>query len=401
MTVSDHVVERAAAVLHRHIGLRLEPSLRSRLARAIADAAEVVGQDPEAYVDAMAGDEHARQGLFDRVTVQETGFFRHPAHFEVLAHHVLPGLTGPVRIWSAACSNGQEPYSLAMVLAETGVAGRVLATDLSTAAVRRTLEGRYAARELHGLSPARQALHGVTGGAGWEVSSAIRQRVSVEARNLLDPPPSDIATCQIVFVRNVLIYFTPEHATAFVERLADFLPRGAHVFLGGAESMWHLTDRFEPIHVGGTFIYRLRDATPIELPRSRSSVPARPARRVERRRSPSPPAAPSRAPAVSAPPITAEALAHRGLEAFASGEHLAAIHAFRQWAYIDPDDPIAHFHLGIALEEADQGSAADRAYDRSRSLILSGPGSAAVTAFGGYGVEDVVRLLDAKRERRR
>ena len=91
--------------------------------------------------------------------MQETAFFRHPEQFEVLARDVLPTLPQPVKIWSAGCANGQEPFSLAMLLEEQGIAGSVIGTDLSTTALQRTVAARYVTRELSGLSPRRIARH--------------------------------------------------------------------------------------------------------------------------------------------------------------------------------------------------------------------------------------------------
>jgi chemotaxis protein methyltransferase CheR len=149
--------------MHRELGLRPDPSLLNRLQRCLRDEAAARGDDLERYVARLAGDLDARQSLYDRLTVQETAFFRHPGQFQALAEHVLPAIDGPALIWSAACSNGQEPYSLAMVLDEQAVPGSVIATDVSTQALRRTSEGSYRSRELGGLSPARRERY-LTGG---------------------------------------------------------------------------------------------------------------------------------------------------------------------------------------------------------------------------------------------
>jgi len=167
--------------------------------------------------------------------------------------------------------------------------------------------------------------------------------------------------------------------------------------------MWHLTDRFEPVRVGGTFVHRLRDA-----PATARRPPPRPAAASgpPRHQPIAPPTASARArPTTVARDVvtavgtvaTAEAHAHHGLEAFAAGDHATAVQAFRRWAYLEPNNPVAHFHLGVAFEELGDATAGNRAYERSRTLLLGGAETAAVTAFGGYGIDDIVRLLDAKR----
>src|SRR5437773_8184639 len=119
--VVEAVVDRVAEMLGSQIGLRAEPTVRGRLRRCIRDEAADRGLDLESYLATLAAHGNAFQSLLNRVTVQETSFFRHPQHFEVLARDILPDLPQPIRIWSAGCANGQEPYSLAMVLEARGL----------------------------------------------------------------------------------------------------------------------------------------------------------------------------------------------------------------------------------------------------------------------------------------
>ena len=95
--------------------------------------------------------------------------------------------------------------------------------------------------------------------------------------------------------------------------------------------------------------------------------------------------------------MSVDDLVRRGREAHHNGDHAAAVQAFRQWAYLEPDDALAHFHLGVALEDAGETGAATRSFDISRNLLLRGAGTVSVEAFGGYGLDDVLRLLEAKR----
>ena len=198
----------------------------------------------------------ALQALLNRITVQETAFFRHPEQFEVLARDVLPTLPQPVKIWSAGCANGQEAFSLAMLLEEQGIDGSVIGTDLSTTALNRTVAGRYVTRELSGLSPRRIARHLSRTADGWQINAAIRGRVSALHHNLLDPLPPDVQSCQVIFCRNVLIYLSPEHARTFLDRIADTFPASTVLFLGAAETIWQVTDRFKAVAIGDTFVYR-------------------------------------------------------------------------------------------------------------------------------------------------
>ncbi len=252
----EAAVERVADILLHRIGLRPDPTLRGRLHRAIREELHEHGQDVTAYLANLAGGGEALQGLLNRVTVQETAFFRHPEQFEVLARDVLPMLPRPVRIWSAGCANGQEAFSLAMLLEEQGIDGCVIGTDISTAALHRTAAGRYLTRELSGLSHHRIARHLRPTADGWQMNAAIRDRVSALHHNLLDPLPPKVRSCQVIFCRNVLIYLSPEHARTFLDRIADTFPASTVLFLGAAETIWQVTDRFKAVAIGDTFVYR-------------------------------------------------------------------------------------------------------------------------------------------------
>ena len=153
----NRALDDAGRLLARRVGLRLDPAIRGRLARAVRDEATRNATDEASYVARLDADPDLLQQLLNRVTVQETSFFHDPGQFDALATQVLPTLRDagrPVRVWSAGSANGQEPYSLAMTLAESGVEDwRVIASDISTDALARTREGRYQERELAAFPP--------------------------------------------------------------------------------------------------------------------------------------------------------------------------------------------------------------------------------------------------------
>jgi chemotaxis protein methyltransferase CheR len=406
------VVERVSQLLLREIGLRPEPNLRGRLARSICHDADARGQGLETYIETLSADVEAMQSLVDRVTVQESAFFRHAEHFDVLAKEVLPGLPRPVRIWSAACANGQEAVSLAMLLDELGVDGTVIASDLSPAAVRRTARGRYSDREVANLSPERIARHLSAVGDGWQVNKRLLDRVSTLRHNLLDAIPKPARTAQVVFCRNVLIYLSEAHCAAFLGRLADALP-GTYLFLGAAESVWQLSDRFETVRIGDTFSYRARPvgagsayrqaaiargavsggAVRAPAVRAAQALPTRP-------RPPVRPAEDNAAKDATKDAARAAALTQAGHQASATGEHEAAVIAFRKCAYLAPDDPIAHLHLGLALESAGHPASAQRAYAAARQVVAVSNPAHIDRAIGGYTTADLIRFLDSKHRAR-
>ncbi|HEY2668526.1 MAG TPA: protein-glutamate O-methyltransferase CheR [Actinomycetota bacterium] len=399
---SDALLGRAAELMDHELGLRPDPTLRGRLQRCLRDEAAARGESLAGYVARLAADPNARQGLFDRLTVQETAFFRHPGQFQALAERVLPGIDGPAVIWSAGCSNGQEPYSLAMILEEQAAPGSVIATDVSTQALRRTSEGSYHSRELTGLSSVRRDryLTGGPGGSRWEVCKQLRDRVTVQHHNLItDPLPDHVARCQVVFCRNVLIYFSTEHVTAFLTRLAGALAPGACLFLGYAETIWQVPHLFEPVRLGEAFEYHRRRDHP---PPTAVHTPARPARPVRPARNR--PAAPSGRLVPAGPAAGAEGgggAGGAGGVGDAGGDRQAAIGQFRRYAFLEPDQPIAHLQLGLALEAAGDLPSAQRAYRAARSALERSEVPAVESALGGYRVEELIRLLDSKQESRK
>jgi chemotaxis protein methyltransferase CheR len=238
-------------------------------------------------------------------------------------------------------------------------------------------------------------------GKSWLVNDAIRNRVSTMRHNLVDPLPDRVRPAQVVFCRNVLIYFSPEHTRAFLDQVADALPRAGYLFLGSAESIWPISDRFETVRVDETLIYRRRIA-PARVPvpvlgpvsvsvRSVEKPPARSARRAVR----------AHRPALAAVPVKAESptgLARDGQHALDAGDTQLAIVAFRKWAYLAPDDAIAHLHLGLALEAAGDQPSAQRAFGAARRALLHGEEGHVDSAMEGYAADELLGLLASKQQ---
>jgi chemotaxis protein methyltransferase CheR len=249
---AGEAVRVAERLVAERTGIELGDGLRERLSACLGAAARARGVTPANFAAGLAGDPGAFQEVLDAVTVQETGFFRHPDQFAALAGEVLPGLQGPVVVWSAGCANGQEAYSLAMELAASGVPDwRVVATDISATAVARARAGRYSSAELEGLpSTHRHWLR--PAGALWEVDPALRQRVQFERADLTAQFPTGPGRCQVVFCRNVLIYLSRTAAESFLDRLTDWLAPDGLVFLGYSEAVLAPTPRLRVQRLGAT-----------------------------------------------------------------------------------------------------------------------------------------------------
>ncbi|HEX3284808.1 MAG TPA: CheR family methyltransferase, partial [Mycobacterium sp.] len=319
----------------------------------------------------------------------------------------------PVTIWSAGCANGQEPFSLAMLLEEQGIDGRVIATDISTAALKRTAAARYTGRELAGLSPERIAGHLTPAGETWRVNKPIQDRVVTLQHNLLESLPTEVLACQVVFCRNVIIYLSPEHASAFLDRIADALPSASSLFLGAAETIWPISARFQAIPAGDTFIYRqpvigtdamrlptewqsnTTEAVQTRVPRIGTPTAVAAAYAKGRPRSPS--SAPGLARSTAAPgEAEAAALGRAGQDAMAGVDYDAAVVAFRKCAYLTPHDPMAQLHLGLALEAAGDKHSAQRAYAATRSALAEVGVTFTLPGIEGIATAELIRLLDSK-----
>jgi chemotaxis protein methyltransferase CheR len=224
-----------------------------------------------------------QQKIIDAITTQETLFFRDDSPFEALRHRVLPDLIDArtrngsprrLRLWSAACSTGQEPYSLAMLLREMmpALAGwdvTILATDISDAAIRQASRGWYAAHEIgRGMKDPLLPKYFVPKQGGWQIKDEIRAMVAFQRRNLLQPF-GDLGTFDVVLCRNVAIYFDAARRRDLFLRLADRLSQDGCLFVGSAESLLDLGPRFSPQnHCRATYYQPNRPSRGLERARA-------------------------------------------------------------------------------------------------------------------------------------
>jgi chemotaxis protein methyltransferase CheR len=231
--------------------------------------------------------------------------------------------------------------------------------------------------------------------------------ITVQRHNLLDPIPPQVAACHVVMCRNVLIYFKLRHAELVLDRLADTMNRAAYLFVGAAETLWQLTDRFEPAQIGVSYVYQ---PIPRGSRRRPTIAPARataPAPSLLRspvavaKLEPGPvvrapaPIAVAKAAAPMAQPFdeTGQDYGRLGREFLAAGSVQESIVAFRQWTFLSPDDPTAHFQLGSALDAADARASALRAYRAALAALDRGEPEQLLDALHGFSPFELRRLL--------
>jgi chemotaxis protein methyltransferase CheR len=207
--------------------------------------------------------------VVDAMTTNETSWFRDHLPFQALQSHVLPELARArsrqrsMRIWSAGCSSGQEPYSIAMVAQDhlslhPGWAIDIIGTDLSDVMLEKARAARYGQLEVNrGLPVAMLVRHFERLGMEWQLRHEIRRMVEFRNVNLAQHMP-DMGPFDIIFLRNVLIYFDTDTKRAVFEQVKRMLRPDGYLFLGGAETTLNVDPDFEPVMYDRATCYRLR-----------------------------------------------------------------------------------------------------------------------------------------------
>ncbi len=271
MNVTDF--EIIAQLLKERSGLALNKEkaylLESRL-NPVARKWNFTGFDELAQAIRKRGEEALLVAVTEAMTTNESFFFRDQKPFEQFNDMVLPHLLKArtvqrsFRIWSAACSSGQEPYTLAMLLKEhadklAGWRVEIVATDLSNEILDKAKAGLYSQFEVQrGLPITHLVKYFVQVGDRWQIEDSLRKMIKFRQFNLLGDL-SSLGKFDVVFCRNVLIYFDMPTKTQVLNGIAGLLPADGFLYLGGAETVLGTTDRFE-IMQGQRGIYSLAAA---------------------------------------------------------------------------------------------------------------------------------------------
>jgi len=266
---TDAHFELLRKLVGKYAGISLNDTKRQlvygRLARRIR-AINLSGFD--AYCD-LVRDENSDEieNFINAITTNLTSFFRENHHFECLAQQVVPTLlktnaaSRRIRIWSAGCSTGEEPYSIAMTMHEAlgGAQGwdvKILATDIDSNVVATAAAGVYPANRQQGISEARlkRFFTGAGGPSGnMRLKDEVRSMIRFAPLNLMEQWPFK-GPFDVIFCRNVVIYFDKETQSRLFGRYADALARHGYLFIGHSETMFGTSNRFDLI---GRTTYRL------------------------------------------------------------------------------------------------------------------------------------------------
>jgi chemotaxis protein methyltransferase CheR len=257
--------------IHQHSGIFMEESKRDSLRLSLVTRATRVGAESwDLYFEALSHDEAEFKELMSLVTINETSFFRFPAQFETLRSSVLPEIIGErtgdnrtIRFWSAGCSTGEEPYSIAMTWADSGFdamgwQAQIVGTDVSAKALSAAKAGLYPARSLLNVPDDVVRRHFVKAEASFRVGPHVRSLVDLEYHNLIKEPYPLAFTgnFDVIFCRNVTIYFRLESTRRVVANLYRALNEGGYLFIGHSETLGSINDHFELVELGGIFLYR-------------------------------------------------------------------------------------------------------------------------------------------------
>jgi len=206
--------------------------------------------------------------VIDAMTTNESSFFRDLQPFEALKTVIIPELIEKrakertLNVWSNACSSGQEVYSIAMLLRESfpalgGWKVRLIASDLSTAILKKAQEGIFNQTEVNrGLPMPMLLKYFNKSGIQWQIKEEVRKSIEFREVNLIESWPPTLPAMDIVFLRNVLIYFSPETKTTILNKVHRILKPDGCLFLGGAETTMNLDTKFVRSPVGKTTCYR-------------------------------------------------------------------------------------------------------------------------------------------------
>jgi chemotaxis protein methyltransferase CheR len=269
MTLTATSFDWVRQVVHRESAIVLQPGKEYLVEARLLPIARQMGlADVGQLVDSVRNrpsPEHTRK-IVEALTTNETSWFRDGDPFSALTTTVLPALQAArapherLQIWSAACSSGQEAYTIAMLLqdAMANAATRVsiTATDISREMVERTRAGRFSQLEVNrGLPAPMLVRHFTRAGTEWEVNATLRRMVTASECNLAAPLPR-MGPFDVVYLRNVLIYFDLSTKQAILRRVRSLMRPDGWLFLGAAETTLGVDDSWERVVLGRSSAYR-------------------------------------------------------------------------------------------------------------------------------------------------
>ena len=272
--------------IHERFGLYFDDgqraSLRSRLAARLASLDLLSFEDYYRYLRFGPERQDELQRMVSHLTNNETYFFREQPQLQVFAEHILRSIKERknrtadrgLKILSAGCSTGEETHTLAMIVYDSGQFFwnwdvQVIGLDVDPVALEKARKGLYFHNSFRAISPALLERHFVPQGTGRQVKEAIRRMVRLRHGNIVQPASYDgLDPVDVIFCRNVLIYFSDAMILKVVRLFHEILAPGGYLCLGHAESLSRITDLFTPIRFQGAMVYQAaeREGRPGAVP---------------------------------------------------------------------------------------------------------------------------------------
>lgn len=367
------------------------------------------------------------KNLIDLLTVGETFFFRNQPQFNALREAILPamiqskGARKSLKIWCAGCSTGEEPYSLAILLNEMGFFDpswkvSILATDINRRSLEAAQRGAYSERAVQEVPADQLQRYFTRQGRRYLLSDEIKSRVEFRRHNLVGDEFSleEMRDLDVVLCRNVTIYFNLPTTQRLISQFADCLTPESYLFIGHAETLWGISEAFDPVEFPDTFVYRKRNpraakpAFSLHKAMARKSVPPTVPKPVVASVPAIPPARPVSSKPVAqahraAPPFDSEALLAEAQRLADQGAHEKALESlrqvvaqdnlciqayylmgvllstlkrygeaidvFRKLLYIDGNLILSHYHLGTLYQALQDKARAEKEYSNCLKLL--------------------------------
>lgn len=418
LNIGTKALGQLATLLNERAGLKIPPDGYHGLKLALSQRMPTLGlTDAEEYVRRLGSLAGARElrALLPLVTVGKTDFFRDAGQFRALSKRIIPELLAGARrnghrlsVWSAGCATGEEPYSLAIVLAESGARpeeAEVWATDLNVAAIQAAKAGRFPKGRMHGVSERRTRRFFHARGDHYEVDESLRDFIRFDTQNLaaLPSPRLRPESIDLILCRNVIIYFDLPTIRALLGRFLKAIRPSGYLLLGYSESLFRIYDQFEMVDIEGTFVYR----RPPNLRKAEQHAPGdeRPAKsRSTGHREARPSGAPS---VLGAGGSTAERGLTRpsplkrldeGVRLIEQGQFDEALRAVSELTAKNPDDLAALLTLGNIFSLMGRTLESQRAFAKA---LTREPLCVEAWLFGGVAAVQAGKIHDAHAQLRK
>lgn len=274
-SLSRRTFDELRAFIYDQTGIYFRDNKRYLLESQVGRRLKKLGLSSfEQYVELVQNGRRRTElpALVNAITINETFFFRHPKQYEAIAEEVIPDVIArrdgqrPVRIWSAACSTGDEPYTIALLIKDKvqrrfpGTPFEILGTDINTEVLKTAREGMYSDYAVRNVPPAYLDKYFTSQGDRYVLSPALREMVRFEHLNLTDRHAINrFRNFDIILCANVLIYFDDETKQRVISNLYNSLRPGGYLFVGTSETLHGVTQAFHPVRINDTIAYKKED----------------------------------------------------------------------------------------------------------------------------------------------